>query len=162
MAVYTPHCRAPTLQQVAAPLSEGSHVHNTGQWRFCTVLASNYSQTASWSQNLMVARNYSVVAIWYLLQSLGYLLWEFVTDFILPHCNLKMSKWCSARVWVAGARMMMMGRFPDLWGGWYYCVGIIGMYHQGLIVICHARPAAVQGSGSHSSGEMNGMETLPS
>ena len=53
--------------------------------------------------------------------------------------------------------VMMMGRFPDLWED-----GIIGMYHLGLIVICHARPAAVQGSGSHSSGEMNGMETLPS
>ena len=35
------------------------------------------------------------------------------------HIALKMSKWCSARVWVAGARMMMMGRFPDLWGGWW-------------------------------------------
>ena len=53
--------------------------------------------------------------------------------------------------------MMMMGRFPDLWED-----GIIGMYHLGLIVICHARPAAVQATGSHSSGEMNGMEILPS
>ena len=53
--------------------------------------------------------------------------------------------------------MMMMGRFPDLWED-----GIIGMYHLGLIVICHARPAAVQATGSHSSGAMNGMEILPS
>ena len=56
--------------------------------------------------------------------------------------------------------MMMMGRFPDLWGGgggWYY-------WYVSSGINCHlpCETSSIQATGSHSSGEMNGMEILPS